>query len=458
MSIITNPVVVSVLVLTALCLLKFNILLGLIISAIVGGLLGGIPLAVIKPDSILGFLGNLPFFATEGKGVVDILIGGMGGNSATALAYILLGIFAIGLARSGLGNILSKKLSKVLGGKKLTMLFTIAAVGCLSQNLIPIHIAYMPIVIPPLLGLMNKMKLDRRAMAVALTFSVKAPYIVIPAGFGLIFQEIIANQVNANGLNVTVADVTAVNWIGGLSMLIGLIVMVLYFASKDREYEDLPIIGAEAVEENPTMNRASWAALAGAVATAITSIATESLPLSALFGVIIMLIFGGIKFNELDDVVNGGIGMMGFIAFVMLVAAGYGAVLSATGAVESLVEASAAAMGNSKIVSAFVMLLIGLLVTMGIGSSFSTIPIIATIFVPLGLKVGFSSSSIILLVALAGALGDAGSPASDSTLGPTSALNADGQHDHIWDTCVPTFIAFNIPLIIGGVVGTMILG
>lgn len=104
------------------------------------------------------------------------------------------------------------------------------------------------------------------------------------------------------------------------------------------------------------------------------------------------------------------------------------------------------------------MLLIGLLVTMGIGSSFSTIPIIAAIFVPLGLEVGFSPASIILLVALAGALGDAGSPASDSTLGPTSGLNADGQHDHIWDTCVPTFLAFNVPLIIGGVIATMIIG
>ena len=56
-----------------------------------------------------------------------------------------------------------------------------------------------------------------------------------------------------------------------------------------------------------------------------------------------------------------------------------------------------------------------------------------------------------------GALGDAGSPASDTTLGPTSGLNADGQHDHIWDTCVPTFIAYNIPLMIAGIVGAQFL-
>mgnify|MGYP000991973901 CR=1 FL=1 len=64
---------------------------------------------------------------------------------------------------------------------------------------------------------------------------------------------------------------------------------------------------------------------------------------------------------------------------------------------------------------------------------------------------------LLSLVGVAAALGDAGSPASDSTLGPTSGLNADGQHNHIYDTCVPTFIFFNIPLMIGGVIGAMIL-
>jgi predicted histidine transporter YuiF (NhaC family) len=44
-----------------------------------------------------------------------------------------------------------------------------------------------------------------------------------------------------------------------------------------------------------------------------------------------------------------------------------------------------------------------------------------------------------------GRAGGRGFPASDSTLGPTSGLNADGQHDHIWDSVVPTFIHYNIP-------------
>jgi predicted histidine transporter YuiF (NhaC family) len=51
------------------------------------------------------------------------------------------------------------------------------------------------------------------------------------------------------------------------------------------------------------------------------------------------------------------------------------------------------------------------------------------------------------LVETAAALGNAGSPASDSTLGPTAGLNVDGQYNHIWDTVVPTFLHYNLPLI-----------
>ncbi|MEZ5084957.1 MAG: Na+/H+ antiporter NhaC family protein [Tessaracoccus sp.] len=48
-------------------------------------------------------------------------------------------------------------------------------------------------------------------------------------------------------------------------------------------------------------------------------------------------------------------------------------------------------------------------------------------------------------------------PASDSTLGPTAGLNADGQHDHMRDSVIPTFIHFNIPLMIAGWTAAMVL-
>ena len=124
---------------------------------------------------------------------------------------------------------------------------------------------------------------------------------------------------------------------------------------------------------------------------------------------------------------------------------------------ETLVDASAALFGSNKAMGALVMLIVGLIVTMGIGSSFSTLPIIATIYVPLCLALGFSPAATVAIVGAAGALGDAGSPASDSTLGPTAGLNADGQHDHIRDSVIPTFLHYNLPLIVSGWVAAMVL-
>ena len=102
------------------------------------------------------------------------------------------------------------------------------------------------------------------------------------------------------------------------------------------------------------------------------------------------------------------------------------------------------------------MLFLGLFITMGIGTSFGTIPILAVLFVPICIKLGFSIPASVVVLAAAAALGDAGSPASDTTLGPTAGLNADGQHNHITDTCIPTFLFFNIPLIIFAIIAVFL--
>jgi gntP family gluconate:proton (H+) symporter len=442
-----------------LCLLKFNVLLAIIVSAVVAGLTAGMPFYISSDTAKALLAQGVPEYQT--KNIIGVLVDGMGGNSETALSYILLGAFAVGLAHSGLGTILSVKLSKVLSGKKFFMIFAIAFIACFSQNLVPVHIAFIPILIPPLLGLMNKLKIDRRAMACALTFGLKAPYVTIPLGFGLLFHNILVENINnagkSLGIEISVSDTSKVMWIGGLSMLIGLILCVLFLYGKDREYKDAPVPGT--VEHTDVkMTKEAWGALVGCVVVAITSIITKSLPYSATLGLFTMIVTGCIKYKNLDEVMNGGIGMMGFIAFVMLVAAGYGNVLTTSGAVDSLVKSASVYMEGSKAMAAFILLLVGLLITMGIGTSFGTVPIVTAIYVPLCHTIGFSVPSIILLIGIAAALGDAGSPASDSTMGPTSGLNADGQHDHIWDTCVPTFIAYDVTLIIGGVIGAVILG
>lgn len=430
-----NPVVVSIAVMIILCLLKFNVLLAILISAIVAGVCSGMPIG----------------------DAMTTLVSGMGGNAETALSYILLGALAVAVSKTGLASILARKISKVVNGKKLTLILLIAFISCFSQNLIPVHIAFIPILIPSLLKLMNKLKIDRRAVACALTFGLKTPYIAIPVGFGLIFQNIIRDQMIANGIDTTTNMVTSVMWIPAIGMILGLLIAVFISYRKPRNYNDIAIDEVDENEIDEKMTKKHWCALLGAVTAFLVQITTGSLPLGGLCAIIVLFVTGAIKFNEIDDLLDGGVKMMGLIGFIMLVAAGYGNVLRETGSVETLVASVTGIVGNSKLIGSLLMLFVGLLVTMGIGSSFGTLPIIAAIYCPLGLSLGFSPQAIILLVGVAGALGDAGSPASDSTLGPTAGLNADKQHDHIWDTCVPTFLHYNIPLLIFGVIGSMIL-
>ena len=175
---------------------------------------------------------------------------------------------------------------------------------------------------------------------------------------------------------------------------------------------------------------------------------TKSLPLGALVGLGIVFGGGAVSHRKMDKLINEGIGLMGYVAFVMLVAAGFALVLKETGGIDILVNTIMPFMQNNKIIATSLMLFLGLFITMGIGTSFGTIPILAVLFIPICSHLGMSVSASIVILAAAAALGDAGSPASDTTLGPTAGLNADGQHNHIWDTCIPTFLHYNIPLII----------
>lgn len=432
--ILLNPVVLSVIVMTVLCLLKLNVLLALIVSALVAGLSAGMPLG----------------------GIMGTLISGMGGNAETALSYVLLGTLAVAINSTGVATIISSKISKVINGKKQVLLLMIAGLACFSQNLIPVHIAFIPILIPPLLKLMNELKLDRRAMACSLAFGLKAPYIALPVGFGLIFQGIIAREMTNNGMTVEKMDVWKSTIILGGFMFIGLLIAIFISYRKNRDYKDLPLKGMDTVEADK-METKHWLTLVAAAIAFIIQLKTGSLPLGAVVALAAMLVFRIIKWKDVDEYIGGGVGLMGLIAFIMLVAAGYGSVIRETGAVGELIDSIHGLIGGSKAIGVFIMLLIGLLITMGIGTSFGTIPVVAAIYIPLCIKLGISVPGAVILLAAAAALGDAGSPASDTTLGPTSGLNADGQHDHIMDTCVPTFIHYNILLIIGGFIGAMVL-
>lgn len=432
-------VIVSVLVMTVLSLLRINVIVAIILAAITAGLMSGYGIT----DSI------------------SMFVDGMGGQAETALSYILLGAFAIAISYTGITTILVKYLIRVLTGKKTMMLLAIAGVACLSQNIVPVHIAFIPILIPPLLKLFDQMRVDRRAVATALTFGLKAPYVMIPVGFGLIFHTTIIDSMAQNGLEVTTRETTLGLLLPGIGMIVGLLIAILFTYRKDRDAKPgaggVPTQAMAEEEKDVTFNKNHLFTIIAIIVALIVQLVTSSLIAGALAGLIVMFAFFVVPYKNGDKIISEGVSMMGTIAFVMLTASGYAGILQETGAVEALVAGSSGMLGDNKAFIAFVLLFVGLIVTMGIGSSFGTVPILAALYVPICMSAGFSPVAIASLIGTAGALGDAGSPASDSTLGPTAGLNADGKHNHIWDTCVPTFIHFNIPLFIFGWIAALVL-
>ncbi|MGL2376877.1 Na+/H+ antiporter family protein [Helicobacter pylori] len=432
-SVWSNPAFVAIICMCVLSLLRLNVMLSMISATLIAGLMGG--------------LGITESF--------NVMIDGMKGNLNIALSYILLGALAVAIAKSNLIKVALSKLIGLMDYKRSTFCFLIAFIACFSQNLVPVHIAFIPILIPPLLHLMNRLELDRRAVACALTFGLQAPYLVLPVGFGLIFQTTILEQLKANGVSTTIAQITGVMWIAGLAMVVGLLVAVLTLYKKPRRYKEKSFN----IENYASLqlNYHDYLTFIGIIVAFVIQLATDSMPLAAFLALAIILLGRGIKFKETDSLMDDSVKMMAFIAFVMLVASGFGEVLQKVHAIEGLVNAITSII-QGKLLGAFLMLVVGLFITMGIGTSFGTIPIIAVFYVPLCAKLGFSIESTILLIGIAAALGDAGSPASDSTMGPTCGLNADNQHNHIYDTCVPTFLVYNLPLIVFGVVGALLLG
>ncbi len=431
--IIFNPVILSIVCLFILCLLRVNVLLSIIISTIIGGLTSGMHI-------------------TE---IMNTFISGMGGNSETALSYILLGAFAAAMNHTGLTDIVSDGIIKFVNGKKRILFTILILISMASQNIIPIHIAFIPILIPPLLHTMNVMKIDRRAISCVLAFGLKMPYIVIPAGFGLIFQNLIAENMVQNGMMMAKTDVWKSTWILGLGMFFGLLVALFISYKKPREYKD-EIVEGEVSETPEKLNYKHYITIFAALITFGVQIITHSLPLGALCGLGIIFSLGAVKHSKMDKLMDEGIYMMGYVAFIMLVASGFATVLKSTGGIETFVNSAISILPESQIITALIMLFAGLIITMGIGTSFGTIPILAVVFIPVFLKMGFNIQQTAVVLAAAAALGDAGSPASDTTLGPTAGLNVDGQHNHIWDTCVPTFLHYNLSLILFALIGVMI--
>lgn len=439
-----NAVVIGVILMLGLSLARVNVIVAMIISALVAGLTAGLGI----------------------KESVDAFNSGLSAGAEIALSYAMLGAFAVAISKSGLTRILAEKLLNKVNAQGagsetfLSYFILLIILGCAisSQNLVPVHIAFIPILIPPLLVVFNQLRLDRRAIACILTFGLATSYMVLPYGFGGIYlYSILHKNLVDNGLDIVNTQVPMAMIIPACGMLVGLIIAVFISYAKRRDYKAQPLTTQSKATDIEKPKKVMIVGLFAVLSSLVAQNLSGSMILGGLIGVMIFSVFGVVKWEENGDVFSKGVAMMAMIGFIMISAQGFASVMKATGDVASLVHSGAALFDGNKPLAAASILLVGLLITMGIGSSFSTVPIIATLFVPLCLDLGFSVMATAALVGTAGALGDAGSPASDSTLGPTSGLNADGQHDHIRDSVIPTFIHFNIPLLIFGWIAAMVL-
>lgn len=436
-----NAVVIAVILMIVLCLCRLNVVISLFISALVGGLISG--MSIEKVINVFG------------KNIVD--------GAEVALSYALLGGFAALISYSGITDYLVGKIINAIHAEnsrwsrvkvKVTIIIALLAMSIMSQNLIPVHIAFIPIVIPPLLSLFNDLKIDRRLIGLIIGFGLCFPYVLLPYGFGQIFQQIIQSGFAKANHPIEFNMIWKAMLIPSMGYIVGLLIG-LYVYRKPREYETRKISDSDNVTElKPYILIVTIVAI---LATFLVQTFTDSMIFGALAGVLVFFISRAYNWYELDAKFVEGIKIMAYIGVVILTANGFAGVMNATGDIDELVKTLTSITGDNKLFSIIMMYVIGLIVTLGIGSSFATIPIIASLFIPFGASIGLDTMALIALIGTASALGDSGSPASDSTLGLTAGLNVDGQHDHIRDTCVPNFLFYNIPLMIFGTIAAMVL-
>ncbi|HBL96471.1 MAG TPA: sodium:proton antiporter, partial [Psychrobacter sp.] len=364
-----NAVLLAVIIMLGLSLSRVHVVLSLLIGALAGGLLAG-----------LGITDTLNAFQE-----------GIRNGAQIALSYALLGAFAVAIAHSGLpqslaGAVIRRIDAAGTSGMIKYMLFAgLITMSCFSQNLIPIHIAFIPLLVPPLLLAFNRMQIDRRLIACLITFGLVTTYMFIPYGFGDIYlNQIMLKNVGEAGIDVANISVVKAMAIPALGMLIGLLVAVFISYRKPREYQQIAIDqqAHDAVVEGDALSKTAagaqsqsklktLVALAAIVTAFVVQLYTDSLLLGSMFGFGVFMATGVVKWRDADGVFNDGIKLMAMIGFIMITAQGFAEVMKATEQIQPLVDGAASLFGGNKAMAAFIMLLIGLIVTMGIGSSFS---------------------------------------------------------------------------------------
>ncbi|WP_024607069.1 Na+/H+ antiporter NhaC family protein, partial [Pseudoalteromonas sp. TAB23] len=319
-----NAVVIGVILMLGLSLSRVNVIVAMIISALVAGLTAGLGI----------------------KESVDAFNSGLSAGAEIALSYAMLGAFAVAISKSGLTRILADKLLAKVNAKGsgnetfLSYFILLIILGCAisSQNLVPVHIAFIPILIPPLLVVFNQLGLDRRAIACILTFGLATSYMVLPYGFGGIYlYSILHKNLVDNGLDIVNTQVPVAMIIPALGMFIGLLIAVFITYKKRREYTKLPLTTQSESAEVENPKKVMIVGLCAVLASLVAQNLSGSMILGGLVGVMIFSVFGVVKWEENGDVFSKGVAMMAMIGFIMISAQGFASVMQATGDVASLV-------------------------------------------------------------------------------------------------------------------------
>lgn len=440
MAIITNPVFASVVIMLVLCVLHVNVYLAIIIAAVICGLMGGAPL-------------------TE---IISLFASGISSHGENAIIFIILAAIASAIVASGMSDAMAPRVSKILGQRPWLLLVGLIIIAALCETVITFSATFVFIIIPPLLTVFNRYSVDRRKVATAIMCGLQIGYVCIPIGYGAVFQDMVAGVMSDCGIEITYLEVAVTTWPIFLAMVVAAVVVAVIYR-KPRTYTPVPGITAPAetdgaqTDELPPWEFKHTMGIVAAFATPVVQLITGSIVLGGLTALALILIFRVASIKSLDEHIYKGMKDVAAVVFVMAAGTGYANVSNAYGDVNGLVNSIVNMLGSSKLVGAFAMLVLGLIVTLGIGTSWGTVPIVGIIMVPMGLQMGFSVPAISMLICAAAVLGDAGSPASDQALLPTATLNLDGQHDHIWDTCVPSFICCNVPIIVLGTICACIM-
>ncbi|WP_286803809.1 Na+/H+ antiporter NhaC family protein, partial [Marinobacter sp. UBA2498] len=231
-----NAVVAAVAIMLVLSLCRIHVVVALIIGAVSGGLIAGMSL----------------------EATIEAFNNGLGGGATVALSYATLGAFAVAIGKSGLAHALADKALALVGrqeegaavnGIRFLIIGLLLAIAISSQNILPIHIAFIPLVVPPLLYVMAKLNMDRRLVACVLTFGLITPYMFLPVGFGGIYlNEILIAKINANGVDASGLSVMKAMALPALGMLCGLLIAVFFSYRNGRTYNLETITKAERVD------------------------------------------------------------------------------------------------------------------------------------------------------------------------------------------------------------------